>query len=620
MPAKNEIEILVTAEVDKALRNIKKTEEQTKKTGKGIGKTLGKLKAGWIAVGAVIGGTVVASMKKLISVASEAQETFSKFDAVFKDVSKEAQSTAKTFAKSFGLSELAAKKLLSSTGDLLTGFGFTGKAALEMSKNVNELAVDLGSFQNVSSERASEALTKALLGETESLKSMGVVVRQNTKEFRSNVIEIMRTTGATEQQARSQAIWNQILEQTKNAQGDFAKTSKSFANQMKILGSNITDTAVSIGSKLLPAATKIVTTLNNLFNPIRNVVGQIKVLNDRFSIGFRLAALFSRGIKIVGNIMLLSLLKPLKTTIDTFKLLGKTVFDVFTFAKNVISGGGLRASWKTFRDETKKNAIEFKNSFTDPFKSIAANGKALIDELINGEKKLKQVNAESSAERTEGAKTTTDALISESNRLTGTVIQNADKMREAQLQAYSDILASASQLTGNIVDIEQNKLDSIDEADTKARSKQKERLLKAAKAQKAVAVAEATVQTILAAQKAYTANAGIPPSPVFGVLAAALATAAGVANVTKIASTPLPAFESGGISDGGLAMVGERGRELVNLPAGSRVINHTNTNSVLNQNKNTSLAGANITVVSNDPDDMITQIENKMNAMGSSLF
>ena len=111
---------------------------------------------------------------------SDLQETDSKFQQVFSSIRGEAEETAKTFQESFGLSELSAKDMLSGTGALLVGFGFTEEAALDLSEKVNALAVDVASFSNFSggSKGASEALTKALLGETESAKSLDIVIRK----------------------------------------------------------------------------------------------------------------------------------------------------------------------------------------------------------------------------------------------------------------------------------------------------------------------------------------------------------------------------------------------------------------------------------------------------------
>ena len=75
---------------------------------------------------------------------------------------------------------------------------------------------------------------------------------QNTKEFKAEVQAIMKATGATEIQAKSTAILNIILEQTKNAQGDFQRSIESNANQSKILTARIDDLQTSLGKGLLP--------------------------------------------------------------------------------------------------------------------------------------------------------------------------------------------------------------------------------------------------------------------------------------------------------------------------------------------------------------------------------
>jgi hypothetical protein len=65
---------------------------------------------------------------------------------------------------------------------------------------------------------------------------------------------------------------------------------------------------------------------------------------------------------------------------------------------------------------------------------------------------------------------------------------------------------------------------------------------------KAAAIAETTINTYLAAFKAYTAMSSIPPAPLFGVLAAGVATAAGLKNIREIAKVKVP--NGGGASSG----------------------------------------------------------------------
>ena len=129
-------------------------------------------------VGAVAGVAIVGIGASFIKAAADAKETTNKFNTVFSGLQYEAKETAKVLAESYGLSSRESEKLLSDTGDLLTGFGFSQKAALGLSKQVQQMSADLASFQNLSggTADASDRITKALTGETESLKQLGVIM------------------------------------------------------------------------------------------------------------------------------------------------------------------------------------------------------------------------------------------------------------------------------------------------------------------------------------------------------------------------------------------------------------------------------------------------------------
>ncbi len=191
-----------------------------------------------------------------------AEEAFNKFSVTFQAVGEEAELVAKDLRDNFGLSEKAAKELLAGTGDLLTGFGFSGAAALDMSEQVNKLAVDLASFQNVDIKRASEAVTKGLLGETESMKLLGIVVRQNDKAFIALVESLQRTEKVSLQQAKAMATLRIAQQQSKNSIGDFGRTSASAANQMRLFTGRLSDFALAFRDEVLPVFTPIITAIN----------------------------------------------------------------------------------------------------------------------------------------------------------------------------------------------------------------------------------------------------------------------------------------------------------------------------------------------------------------------
>jgi hypothetical protein len=204
--------------------------------------------------------------KSMVEAASDATETANKFNAVFDDVEGKANQVADEFSKSFGVAGSTARKMIGDTGDLLVGFGFAGDEALELSRKVNELASDLNSFQNFEggASGASEALTKALLGETESAKSLGIVIRQDTDEFRNQVSAIAAARGISEQQAKSIVILAQATEQSKKAVGDVSRTWNDHASVVRRNEEAVKKLKESFGVLLIPFVTKLTLKLTKL--------------------------------------------------------------------------------------------------------------------------------------------------------------------------------------------------------------------------------------------------------------------------------------------------------------------------------------------------------------------
>jgi len=110
--------------------------------------------------------------RSMVNAASDAEETRNKFNEVFRGFESEGASAVQNLSDKFDLAKSTSRELLSSTGDLLVGLGLTGDEALKLSQQVVSLSADVASFKNVQggTERAANALTKALLGEKEMLK------------------------------------------------------------------------------------------------------------------------------------------------------------------------------------------------------------------------------------------------------------------------------------------------------------------------------------------------------------------------------------------------------------------------------------------------------------------
>lgn len=211
------------------------------------------------AVGTATFAAIATGASKAIAEARDFEEETNKFSVVFKDVSKEAQAMADTLNKSYGLSKLQSKQLLSATGDILTGFGFAGDAALDLSGNVQTLAVDLASFTNAQggAKAVSEALTKALLGERESLKTYGIAISEADVEAGLLEKGMGELTGEALRQAKAQVTLELAMKQSKNAIGDYGRSAGSLTQTQKELKKSFDDTMLTIGQTLTPILNEV---------------------------------------------------------------------------------------------------------------------------------------------------------------------------------------------------------------------------------------------------------------------------------------------------------------------------------------------------------------------------
>lgn len=259
-------------------RAARSMQESMKKMEDSYGKTVSSIRNKAAVVSAVVTTTYLLMINSMKNASRDANETRSKFATVFKDIRSEAENTAKTLAASYGLARSEAKALLSNTGDLLTGFGFDQKQALEISDKVQKLAVDLASFTNYAggAEGASMALTKALLGERESIKSLGISILEKdvTDKIRKMLAE--GHTFSTLRQAKAQATLALAYEQSKNAIGDFSRTRDQLANQERIAQKSFQNMWEGFGEILEPLFLKIAQLKTRFYNFLDNLSPKMK--------------------------------------------------------------------------------------------------------------------------------------------------------------------------------------------------------------------------------------------------------------------------------------------------------------------------------------------------------
>lgn len=204
---------------------------------------------------------IVAAFTASVKGASDLNETVSKTSEVFKEQSNQVMDWSEGSIESMGLAQGTALDMASTFGDMGTSMGQTRAEASEMSTSLVQLAADMASFKNISTDRAATALTAIYTGETEALKNLGIVMTQANLEAFALSQGITTQISAMSQAEQVQLRYQFVMAQTANAQGDFVRTGGSLANQSRKLMQSIKQLGESFGKLLLPAVTNVVTTI-----------------------------------------------------------------------------------------------------------------------------------------------------------------------------------------------------------------------------------------------------------------------------------------------------------------------------------------------------------------------
>lgn len=234
----------------------------------GLGTKLGGLST--IAGGFVVGAGLTklpGLLNSSISAASDLSEAQSKVNVVFKDSAGVIHDFTSNAAKSLGVSTSAAESAAGTFGNLFVAMGLGTKPAADLTQGILTLGSDLASFNNIRPEDALEKLRAGLVGEAEPLRALGVNMNAAMVEAKGMEMGLADANGELSESAKVQARYAIIMEQTKTAQGDFARTSGGLANQQRILKAQMEDVSAELGTALMPLFVALGGILTNVLIP-----------------------------------------------------------------------------------------------------------------------------------------------------------------------------------------------------------------------------------------------------------------------------------------------------------------------------------------------------------------
>lgn len=270
------LQVIIEAQTKAYYEELKKVQQQTKSATSAVEAQTNKIKNAFSKIGKAVGlalsvTAIISFGKSCIELGSDLAEVQNVVDVTFGAMSETINRFARDALEEFGLSETSAKRYTSTMGAMLKSMGFTTQAAADMSMEMTGLAADMASFYNLDSETAFEKIRSGISGETEPLKQLGINMSVANLEAFALSQGITKAYNAMTQQEQAMLRYNYLMQATADAQGDFARTSDSWANQVRVLTERFNALKAAIGQGLIAVLTPVIKVLNQLLAKILTV-------------------------------------------------------------------------------------------------------------------------------------------------------------------------------------------------------------------------------------------------------------------------------------------------------------------------------------------------------------
>ena len=230
-----------------------------------------------IVMGA-IGAAAFLATKSMLTMAAAAEETRNLFEVSMGAMSSAANRWVKSLNASLGISTMSLQKMIGTFNVMLSSMGLAETKAYGMSKALTRLAFDMASFYNLPIESAFQKLSAGLAGEIEPLKRLGILVNDNAVAQYALSTGMAKASKDLTDQQKVVARYNLILEQTKMAQGDMARTLGSLTNQWRVAGSQVEELTVTMGTHLADAAKSLLGVFNSLVGSLNSAAKALPTL------------------------------------------------------------------------------------------------------------------------------------------------------------------------------------------------------------------------------------------------------------------------------------------------------------------------------------------------------
>jgi len=289
--------------------------------------------------------------KAIEGYAATARQTLGMSELTFKQIASRYQAMGNAMGITTGQ---IAKANANLTGKMTDGYAQVGDGMGNMSARLTMLAADMASFYNVEQSTVAEALNAVYTGQTRPLRQYGLDLTQATLQEWANKQGIDAKIASMSQAEKTMLRYQYVMAQTNTIQGDFARTSQTWANQVRLLKQNFQALGGVIGGTLINAFKPLISWLNKAMGA---------VISFAETIGNALGKIF--GWKILHT--------PASNAADAYDTLSEGLDNAGTSGNDAADGIGNATK---AAEEYKNTVLGFDelNKLNDPTKSSGNSG------------------------------------------------------------------------------------------------------------------------------------------------------------------------------------------------------------------------------------------------------
>lgn len=228
-----------------------------------------------------------------VEVASSIKEMQNKFGVVFGNMRNEVDKWAQEYSDAIGRNKNDIKTYLADQQNLLVGFGMTRQAGAKMAVQMTSLALDLASFGNMDETASVNAMTKAVMGESEAAKTLGAVLNDSTRAQAMAALGLKGTYDKLDQLTKMQVNYQAILQQSPDAIGDCQRSLDSYESTKKRYIAKLKEIKTIVGQFFLPTYQKILSIGAKGLTMIRDWLQKLTDLTDKLGGSQRVLAILT---------------------------------------------------------------------------------------------------------------------------------------------------------------------------------------------------------------------------------------------------------------------------------------------------------------------------------------